>query len=381
MYAIVNGKIIDGHTIIKDHSIIINNNIIVQVIPNEEVPSVCEKLDVDGAFISSGFIDLQINGCSGILFDQEISEEALYTMYKANILSGCTSFLPTLITSPKTTIEKALEVVTTVYNKIPNNVLGIHIEGPYINKTKKGIHNEDYIRSINEEEALILRKAATNLPILLTLAPEVNDLGLVNSLLQSGVIVSLGHSNATYEQAMEAIDLGVNCATHLYNAMSPLHHRNPGLVAAILNSPQVAAGIILDGFHVDFNLLGLTKKIKQEGLYIVTDAIWSVVPGKLNKFQFGGQELTVTNNKATNKNGVIGGSVINMIDSIRNAVEKLGLGLVEAVRMSTLYPAKIMKCHNRLGLIKHGYIANLAIFDCDFNMQYTVSNGEVIKVC
>lgn len=380
MYAIINGKIIDGHKLIKNQAIIIEQNIIAKIVSLQDVPTTLEKVDVQGAYIAPGFIDLQVNGCGGVLFNDDISLQTIETMLETNLKFGCTSFLPTLISSSKEDITKALDVTKDAYKLMPNNVLGAHIEGPYISKIKKGIHDEQYIRPLNEEETNIFRNKVKEVPIMLTIAPEVNDLGLVVNLLQSGVKVSMGHTNANYKEAMEVIDLGVNHATHLFNAMAPLHHRDSGVTAAVLNNQSVSTGMIMDGMHVDFNVIKLVKQVKGENLYIVTDAATPAGTKDVTKFKFGGKDLVVVNGKALDKNGTLGGSLITMIESVYNAAEILGFGLIEAVRMASLYPARIMNCHHKLGLIKHGYIANLAIFDCDYNMRYTVNGGKLLKL-
>lgn len=380
MYAIINGKVIDGHSLLNDCAIIIDEDLIVKTIHISDLPPSIEKLDVNGAYVTPGFIDLQMNGCGGILFNDNISIEAIKAISDTNIKFGCTSFLITLTSAPKEHIKEALNVSKNAYHLMPNNVLGVHIEGPYISKIKKGIHNEAYIRTITEEEANIFRSEVKHIPIMLTLAPEVNDLGLVSNLIQSGILVSLGHSNASYEETVEFIDAGVKSSTHLFNAMTQFHHRKPGIVTAILNNPDVTCGMIMDGFHVNFELIKLIKKIKQENLYIVTDASPAAGCNDITKFRFGGNDLVVTNGKAVDRHGTLGGSVITMIESVYNVAEILGFGLVEAIRMSSLYPAKIMGVHNKLGLIKHGYVANLAIFDSNYNMLYTIINGKLIRL-
>lgn len=380
MYAIINGKVINGHSLLKDCAVIIDQDLIVKTIHINELPSSIEKIDVNGAYVTPGFIDLQVNGCGGVIFNEDISLDTIKVISETNIKFGCTSFLPTLISASKEDIKQALEVSKQAYKTMHNNVLGIHIEGPYINKIKKGIHNETFIRSITEEETNLLRSTVKDIPIMVTLAPEINDLGLVCNLIQSGILVSLGHSNASYDETVEFIDAGVKSSTHLFNAMAQLHHRNPGIVTAILNNPDVTCGMVMDGFHVNFELIKLIKKIKQENLYIVTDASLAAGCKDVTRFKFGNNELFVTNGKVADKHGKLGGSAITMIESVYNVAEILGFGLVEAIRMASLYPAKIMGVHNKLGLIKHGYIANLAIFDSSYNIIFTIVNGKLIRI-
>ncbi|MGV3278991.1 N-acetylglucosamine-6-phosphate deacetylase [Rickettsiales bacterium LUAb2] len=377
MYAIINGKILNGHKLLENDAIVIKDNLIAAIVNTNQIPEEIPQIDVNNSYISSGFIDLQLNGCGGVLFNDDISLNTINIMHKTNLQFGCTSFLPTLISASYDDIAKALEVCSEANKIMPNNVLGIHIEGPFISLIKKGIHNPKYLRAITEADVELISNYAKKLPIMLTLAPEVNNIEYIKKLIHAGVIVSLGHTNASYNEAMEMIDLGVYHATHLYNAMSGFTPREPNVAGAILNN-SIYTGIIVDGFHVDYRSIAIAKKLKQEYLYIVTDAV-TPAGTKLTKFNLIEQEIFVENGKCVNKDGVLAGANITMISSVKNVSELVGLGVLEAVRMATLYPAKVMK-NNHLGLIKEGMIANLAIFDNNYNMQYTINQGELIVI-
>lgn len=379
MYALINGRLIVGNQIIDNKALIIKGEYIQDIIDVNKTPRDSKIIDVKGCFISAGFIDLQVNGCGGALFNDDISEQTIHTMYNTNVKGGCTSFLPTLITASQQDIKKALQIATSFYQNNPNKILGIHIEGPFISKEKKGIHNEDYIQQLTKEKVDIFIEAVKDIPIILTLAPEENDKVFIQQLVQAGVKVSVGHSNASYKEACDAFDMGVGLVTHLYNAMSYFSSREPNVVGATLNTENVKAGIIVDGFHSNFASVRMAKKLKKENLFIVTDAA-TPVGTNMKSFEFGGQKLFVKEGRLVNKEGVLGGANITMIESVKNASEQANFGLVEAVRSASLYPARVMNVENKLGLIQAGFIANLVIFDSNYKMQFAVTNGNLIKV-
>lgn len=378
MVALVNAKILLQERILLGMALVLEQNLLKAIVPLKDLPPEVPTLDLEGSYVAPGFIDLQINGCGGVLFNDHITLETLQKMHQTNLKSGTVSFFPTLITATKEDIQQALEVVLQGHNSMPYNILGIHIEGPFISKDKKGIHNLNYIRAITDEEVGLITAYASRLPIILTLAPEVNKKEHITMLLEAGVQVSLGHTNATIEDAEAAIDLGVRNSTHLFNAMSPISHRAPGVVTAILNHSEVYCGLIADGYHVDFRLLKLVKKLKQEHMYIVTDAAPAAGAPEIKTFEFGGNLLEVKDGKALSKDGVLGGSLITMIESVSNLVNNVGLSLPEAVNMASIYPAKAAGIDHALGVIKPGKIANLVVFDSDFKLSHVFDNGKMI---
>lgn len=380
MWALVGGKVIKHSAMESGWAVVIKDGLIDIVIRESELLSNIDTIDVEGAYIAPGFLDLQLNGCGGVLFNDDISEATINTMHQANLRSGTTGFLPTLITASFEDIKKALAVTLPAHVKNPDSILGIHIEGPFINVGKKGIHNQQYIRSISEAEVELLCEYAQQMPVMLTLAPEKNDPSAIKRLVAGGVKVSLGHSMATYEEAKQAFHNGAAHVTHLFNAMTPIDHKKPGLPIAALNSPSVYTGIIADGAHVHFDFIGFVHKIKSEKLYLVTDAAPAAGSPGMKTFQFGGNTLHVVDGKAITEQGVLGGSIITMIESIANLVNHVGLGLPEAVSMASLYPATYMGVHHKLGRVEAGYAANLAIFDANFKMLYTCCGGNLISL-
>jgi N-acetylglucosamine-6-phosphate deacetylase len=374
MYALTNCKIYTGSDVLVDHAVIINNDVIDSVCPVSELPQGIETRDLNGANVSPGFIDLQLNGCGGVMLNDEITAETMQIMHQANLKSGCTSFLPTLITSSDEDMRQAVAAARDYHAQYKNQSLGLHLEGPYLNVMKKGIHSVDYIRPSDDsmidfmcENADVIAKV--------TLAPEHNDAAHIERLKQAGIVVSIGHTNATYAEARRGFDAGITFATHLFNAMTPMVGREPGVVGAIYDTPDVYAGIIADGFHVDYANIRIAHKIKGEKLVLVTDAT-APAGADMDYFIFVGKKVYYRDGKCVDENGTLGGSALTMIEAVQNTVEHVGIALDEALRMATLYPAKAIGMADKLGLVKKGLVANLTVFDRDFNVQATVVNGQ-----
>ncbi len=374
MYALTNCKIYTGSDVLVDHAVIIKNELIDKVCPVSELPKDIETRDLNGANLSPGFIDLQLNGCGGVMLNDEITAKTMQIMHEANLKSGCTSFLPTLITSSDEDMKQAIAAAREYHVQYQNQSLGLHLEGPYLNVAKKGIHSVDYIRPSDDsmidymcENADVITKV--------TLAPEHNEPEHIERLKDAGIVVSIGHTNATYAEARRSFEAGISFATHLFNAMTPMVGREPGVVGAIYDTPDVYAGIIADGFHVDYANIRIAHKIKGEKLVLVTDAT-APAGADMDYFIFVGKKVYYRDGKCVDENGTLGGSALTMIEAVQNTVEHVGIALDEALRMATLYPAKAIGVEDKLGRVKKGMIANLTVFDRDFNVQATIVNGQ-----
>ncbi|MCG9631579.1 MULTISPECIES: N-acetylglucosamine-6-phosphate deacetylase [Vibrio] len=374
MYALSNCKIYTGSDVLTNHAVVIENDLIKQVCPVSELPDGIEVRDLDGANLSPGFIDLQLNGCGGVMLNDEITAETMQIMHRANLKSGCTSFLPTLITSSDEDMRAVIAAAREYHNQYQNQSLGLHLEGPYLNVAKKGIHSVDHIRK-SDSEMIDLICENRDLVAKVTLAPEQNDPEHIERLHKAGVVVSIGHTNATYAEARKGFESGITFATHLFNAMTPMVGREPGVVGAIYDTPEVYAGIIADGFHVDYANIRIAHKIKREKLVLVTDAT-APAGADMEYFIFVGKKVYYRDGKCVDENGTLGGSALTMIEAVQNTVEHAGIALDEALRMATLYPATAMGVEGKLGRIKKGMVANLAVFDRDFNVKATVVNGQ-----
>ncbi|TEW56775.1 N-acetylglucosamine-6-phosphate deacetylase [Psychromonas sp. RZ22] len=372
MYAVINCTIYTGESILIDHAIIIYNEQIHNIIPMTQLPKEMKTIDLNGNNVSAGFIDLQLNGCGGVMFNGAETEQTLATMQAANLRSGTTSYLPTFITDSDQSMKLAVQATQDYMKKNTNEVLGLHLEGPYISVEKKGIHRQQFIRQA-EQEMVDFICANTQVIKKVTLAPEVTPITIIEKLDQAGIVVSLGHSNATYQQATAAIQHGASCATHLFNAMTSITGREPGLVGAVYDN-HIYAGIIADGFHVAYENIRLSKKIMGDKLFLVTDAT-APAGAKIDQFDFVGTKVYYKQGKCVADDGTLGGSAITMIESIEKCVKHVGITLDESLRMATLYPARVISVDNKLGSISPGKIANLAIFDNDFNVTGTLVNG------
>jgi len=372
MYALTNCTIYTTDAVLVGHAAVIKNDKIDSVIPVAELSSTIQKIDLKGANLTPGFIDLQLNGCGGVMFNNAITEATLATMQSTNLKSGCTSYLPTLITSSDQDMRTALKVTRAYMNKKSNQVLGLHLEGPYLSIEKKGIHRREYIR---KPDLNMLDLICQNADIVskVTLAPEKNSIEVIQRLKKAGIVVAIGHSNATYAQASAAIDNGATFATHLFNAMSPMTGREAGVVGAVYDK-NIYAGIIVDGFHVAYENVRISKKIMGEKLILVTDAT-APAGADIDSFDFVGTTVYYKNGKCLAADGTLGGSALTMIQAIENSVKFVGIELAEAIRMATLYPARAVSLANQIGSIKPGKIANLAIFSKDYKVTGTVVNG------
>ncbi|BDU36382.1 N-acetylglucosamine-6-phosphate deacetylase [Vibrio nigripulchritudo] len=374
MYALTNCKIYTGSDVLDNHAVVVNGANIESVCPVAELPADIKTIDLDGANVSPGFIDLQLNGCGGVMLNDEITAETMQIMHEANLKSGCTSFLPTLITSSDENMRQAVAAARDYHAKYENQSLGLHLEGPYLNVMKKGIHSVDYIRRSDSDMIDFICENA-DVVTKVTLAPEQNDPAHIEKLSEAGVVVAIGHSNGTYAEARHGFEAGITFATHLFNAMTPMAGREPGVVGAIYDTPEVYAGIIADGFHVDYANIRIAHKIKGEKLVLVTDAT-APAGADMDHFIFVGKKVYYRDGKCVDENGTLGGSALTMIEAVQNTVEHVGIALDEALRMATLYAARAIGVEDKLGRVKKGMVANLAVFDRDFNVKATVVNGQ-----
>ncbi|MFB4413595.1 MULTISPECIES: N-acetylglucosamine-6-phosphate deacetylase [Pantoea] len=377
MYALVNGRIYSGHEVLDNHAVVVADGLIARVCPRESLPANIEQRDMAGAMIAPGFIDLQLNGCGGVQFNDSLdalSIETLETMQRANEKSGCTSFLPTLITSSDALMTRAIETMRAYLQKHQHQALGLHLEGPWLSKAKKGTHDPALIRL---PDAAMVQYLCDNADVItkVTLAPENAGSEVIRQLTDAGIIVSAGHSNATYEEAKAGFSAGVRFATHLYNAMPTFAGREPGLIGALFDSPDVYCGIIADGLHVHYANVRNAKRIKGDKLVLVTDAT-APAGADISEFIFAGKTIYYRDGLCVDENGTLSGSALTMIEAVQNSVEHVGIALDEALRMASLYPARAMGVERQLGSIEAGKIANLTVFTRDFKIIKTFVNGD-----
>lgn len=333
-----------------------------------------ERQHLSGSLVP-GFIDVQVNGGGGVLFNDRPTVEGIAAIAAAHRRFGTTGFLPTLISDDLDVVRRGVAAVDAAIDAGVPGVLGIHIEGPFLNVERKGIHSAGKIRALDEEGFAVLtslRRGRT----LVTLAPECTSSAMIRRLVDAGVTVAAGHTNGSYEDASAAIDAGVRGITHLFNAMSPLGARRPGVVGAALERDEVTCSVIVDGHHVSATTLRLALRCKPRGkIMLVTDAMPSV-GSDLSEFQLQDKRILVQGDVLTDADGTLAGSNLDMAGAVRNAVSMLDLSLPEAVAMATAVPASFLGLESVTGRIAPGLAADLALIDDDVRVKDTWIAGE-----
>lgn len=359
--AIIGGTIYAGYEILTHQALIIIDDYIADIIPVSEVLPTDEIIEAYNLHIAPGLIDLQTYGIGEHLFSADM--ESLESINQQILASGTTSYLLCLATN---TIEVFKEAIAKVKTNQHAVLLGLHLEGPFLNPVKRGAHPEELIIPAEIDLITDLFQADTGQVKMMTIAPErVSDSCL--ALLHSyGIILSAGHSNATFQEASLAFNKGVRAVTHLFNAMSSMHHREVGLPGATFNHSQVYASIIADGIHVDYEALKLAKKLLGERLFLITDATAAC--------QSGIYQHRLQHDHYVLPDGTLSGSALTMLKAVDHAVQKAQIPLDEALRMATLYPARVLE-RSDIGEIKIGAKANIILFDAQFKLHRVIFEG------
>lgn len=361
--AIVNGTIFDGEQLRRDCAVVISGERIHSVVSDQQLPrDVSEVYDLEGGTLVPGFVDLQVNGGGGALFNAAPTVECLRIIAAAHRQYGTTGFLPTLITDSYDVMRRAVAAVKQAIIEGVPGVLGIHLEGPFLNAERRGAHDARKFCALDQAGFDIV----TSLEVgrtLVTLAPELTTPAMIERLVQAGVMVSAGHSAADYRQTREALVAGLSGFTHLYNAMTPLQSREPGMVGAALEDEDSWFGIIADGHHLHPASFRVAVAAKNTGgAVLVTDAMPTV--GSPNKsFELDGATIVARNGRITNSEGTLVGSDLDMLSAVNNAAEFARIDWFEAVRMATVYPARALGLDGELGAIRPGYRASVLALD------------------
>jgi N-acetylglucosamine-6-phosphate deacetylase len=331
-------------------------------------------VDLRNNLLLPGFIDTQVNGGGGVLFNGNPTVASIAEIGRVHRRFGTTSFLPTLVSDDLDIVADAIAATRDAIAAGVPGVLGLHIEGPFLNASRKGVHDASKIRHL-DDEAFKLLTTPTGGRTLITLAPEKTTPEMIRALSDAGVIVSAGHSNASYTQVREALDSGLTGFTHLFNAMSQLTVREPGVVGAALEDGDSWCSIIVDGYHVDPVVLRLALRMKRPDRFVlVTDAMPSV-GAEEKSFNLLGKRISVRDGICVDEDGTLAGSDMDMATAVRNAVQMLQVDLALAVRMASRHPAEFLGLANELGRIAPGYRANLLIADDDLNVVETWIDG------
>ena len=309
----------------------------------------CPIEQLDGGTIAQGFVDLQVNGGGGVMFNDAPSVETLKQMSQAHRSLGVAAFLPTLITDTPAKTIAAIEAVHQAIEQRVSGVIGLHLEGPHLSVARKGAHDARLIRRMEADDLQTLVRAAEVLPnLMVTLAPESVELTQIKRLRDAGVIVFLGHTNADFETCMAAFDAGVVGATHLYNAMSQMAHRAPGLVGAVLARDDVFAGLIADGQHVHPAAVKVALRAKKDRIFLVSDAM-AVAGSQMTEFELGGRKVLRREGRLTLTDGTLAGADLKLLQAVKIATESGGDTLEVALARTRFIPSKILRDTSELG--------------------------------
>ncbi len=374
--ALVNGRVLRGDTVARGQTVLIDQGRIVDVLPASDARCrAAEPYDLGGALLLPGFIDVQVNGGGGVLFNDAPSVESIRTIGAAHRRFGTTAFLPTHITADLDIVARAIAAVGGAIAAGVPGVLGIHIEGPFLNVARKGVHDPAKLRKL-DPSALGLLTSLQGGRTLVTLAPEMTTPQLIEQLVAAGVVLSAGHTNASYAEIRAALAHGLTGFTHLFNAMSQLTGREPGTVGAALDDQRSWCGIIVDGEHTDPVVLRIALRCKPHDRFmLVTDAMPSVGTS-LGWFELQGRRITVRGHTCVDEDGRLAGSNIDMASCVRNAIAMLGVPLPQAVRMASQVPAEFLGVSQDYGRIAAGQRANLVLADDELNVLETWIDGK-----
>lgn len=373
--ALTGSRIFDGETIREDMAVLIAGERIERILPASEVPAGVTVIDLKGGLLAPGFIDAQVNGGGGVLLNEAPSVATVRRMAEAYRVFGTTGLLPTVITDDTGIIHRAADAVAQSRREKVPGVLGIHIEGPFLDPRRRGAHPPEHIRAITPDDVTWLTKLDCGI-VLLTVSPSHVAPETIEILAKAGLIVSLGHSDATAKQAQAALAAGARGFTHLYNAMSQLQHREPGMVGAALADRASYCGIIADGHHVDPLALQVAIAAKPRGhIFLVTDAMPPAAGGP-DRFELQGRTVLARNGRLELADGTLAGSIITTDDALRYCVTVLKLDLAEALRMAALYPATFLGKDRQYGRIAPDYRADLVHLTDDLTVTRTWIDGK-----
>ena len=348
--ALIGADIHDGLTLHKGAALMARADGSVAVVSSDDVPMGCATQHLDGGIIAPGFVDLQVNGGGGVMFNDAQTVETLQVMAKAHATTGTAALLPTLITDTPDRTRAAIDAVARAIDEKLPGIIGIHLEGPHLSVARKGAHDPSLIRPMTDADIAVLLDAANRLAnVMLTVAPENVRDDQISALAAAGVIVSLGHTDASFDRCMSAFDAGASCATHLFNAMSQLGNREPGLVGAVLTHPAVSAGLIADAVHVHpatmRAALSAKSVVAKDGpgqIFLVTDAM-ATGGCDIQEFTLNGRIVRRENGRLTLGDGTLAGADVDFGRAISVVMDQVGVGLQDAVAMATTLPAHLLR--------------------------------------
>ena len=373
-FALTNANVLTDDGFRPDLAVLVEDGKVVALLPESGLPAGVTRRDLGGGHLLPGYIDVQVNGGGGVLFNNAPTVEALRSIVAGHRRFGSTGLMPTLISDDVETMRLAVAAVRQAIAEGVPGVLGIHLEGPYIAPERKGTHNADKFR-VPDAAEIEMATALDNGVTLVTLAPEQVPADTIRAMVARGAKVAAGHTAASYEQARVGLDAGISGFTHLYNAMTPLQGRDPGVVGAALEDPHSWCGVIVDGVHVHPASLRVALAAKPRGkILLVTDAM-PMVGADAPSFELYGETITAIDGVVRNAAGSLAGSALDMASAVRNTVQMLGLPLEEAARMASTYPAQFLGIDDYRGRIAPGCAADLVLLDDALQVRETWIGG------
>jgi N-acetylglucosamine-6-phosphate deacetylase len=373
-FAITGARIFDGLSMLDGQAVIVRDERIEALVPADRLDRNIDRQQVEG-LLAPGFIDVQVNGGGGVLFNDARNVEGIRAIGAAHRRFGTTGFLPTFITDTRERMAEAVEAVREGLAACIPGLLGIHLEGPFLNPERKGVHEPKYMRPIEDEDIRIMTSLAEGRTVV-TLAPEMVPPQALAQLTEAGVIVSAGHTAARYETLQEAKARGLSGYTHLFNAMPPLMGREPGPVGAALDERQTWCGLIVDMHHVSAPSMRVALAAKgAERVMLVTDAMPSV-GSDMASFDLLGKAVYREKGRLTTADGTLAGSDLDMASAVRNTIGYLGVPLPAAFAMASRVPAEFLRLERELGRIAPGFRADLVLLDAHLGVRRTWIEGE-----
>lgn len=377
--AITAGRVFDGDAWHEDAAVLVKDGVIEGIVARADIPAGVAVSEA-GAMLVPGFIDLQVNGGGGLMLNDKPDVDTLEVICKAQMPFGTTAVLPTLITDTREITRATMAAgAEAVRRKMPG-FLGLHLEGPHLSLARKGAHDPQLIRPMDADDEAALLKARAEMPVLLTtIAVESVTPQQVRTLADAGITVSLGHTDTSYRTALDYAEAGATMATHLFNAMSQIGNREPGLAGAAVDHGTIWAGLIADGFHVDPATMQIALKAKTgpARIFLVSDAM-ATIGTDLTSFTLNGRTIKRENGRLTLENGTLAGADLDMISAVRFMHEKMGFSLDEAIRMASLYPAQAVKQDARLGRLAKGFAANAVQLTDGLDVSGTWIDGRKV---
>ena len=373
MIVLTGVRIFDGESFLDDHAVVVEGERIAAIVPHAERPHGTTR-DLGGGLLVPGYIDVQVNGGGGVLFNDDPTPEGIAAIAAAHRAYGTVGLLPTLVTDAREVMEAALAASREARRRTPA-ALGVHLEGPFLDPRRKGAHELNYIREITPADIEMIAAADCG-AVMLTLAPNRVGTDAIAELARRGVLVSLGHSEAGYEQARAAVQAGAGAFTHLFNAMSAPLGREPGMVGAALDLTDTFVGIIADGHHVHAANLRIAFAAKRHDRFmLITDAMPPAAGGP-DHFDLQGRRVTRADGYLRLDDGTLAGSVLTMDEAVRYAVDVIGLDLGTALSMASRVPATFLRRDHELGRIAPGHLASLVHLDDDLRVRDTWIEGR-----